>query len=101
MAYPSYRILYAAVRNGGYRIEAQETKKALKGIEINGSKQWGYIRYKNKNNPIILFLYGGSGAAQIYCSDNYFHRLVEKFIVVDWINVVRGKAIVKNLPRKT
>lgn len=100
MAYSSYRILYAAIRNGGYRIEAQETKKTLKAIEINGSKQWVYIRYKNNNNPIILFLHGGPGAAQIYCSDNYFHRLVEKFIVVDWDQRCSGKSYRKESTKK-
>ncbi|WP_328225416.1 alpha/beta hydrolase [Sutcliffiella cohnii] len=65
---------------------------SLETVCINGDKQWIYIRSKNENNPILLFLHGGPGAAQIYCVDNYFKDLEESFIVVDWDQRGSGKS---------
>lgn len=55
------------------------------------------MRTKNKNNPIILFLHGGPGSAQIYCIDNYIERLEEHFIVADWDQRGSGKSYDKKV----
>lgn len=34
-------------------------------IEINGSKQGMFLQSENIENPVLLFLYGGSGSAEI------------------------------------
>ncbi|WP_428911778.1 alpha/beta fold hydrolase [Niallia sp. Krafla_26] len=75
--------------------------KTLEAVDINGSQQWIYVRTKNEDKPILLFLHGGPGAAQIYCVDRYFEKLEEDFIVVDWDQRGSGKSYnKKSLNRK-
>ncbi|WP_338472506.1 alpha/beta hydrolase [Niallia sp. XMNu-256] len=74
--------------------------KKLETVEINGSEQWIYVRTKNEDNPILLFLHGGPGAAQIYCVDRYFEKLEDDFIVVDWDQRGSGKSYNKKFSKR-
>lgn len=77
-----------------------EVIKYLETVEINGSKQWVYIRSKSGDNPIFLFLHGGPGASQIYCTDKYFKKLEKYFIVVDWDQRGSGKSYTRNISKE-
>ncbi|HEY4554662.1 MAG TPA: alpha/beta hydrolase, partial [Bacillaceae bacterium] len=70
---------------------------SLEIVHLNESKQWVYIRSKSEGNPLLLFLHGGPGAAQIYCTRKYFQELENHFIVVDWDQRGSGKSYDKKI----
>ncbi|MGL5253496.1 MAG: alpha/beta hydrolase family protein [Brevinema sp.] len=56
----------------------------LISVDINGSQQWLLIRGQKKDAPIILFLHGGPGNAQIGVFRHYQRELEKNYIVVQW-----------------
>ncbi len=75
--------------------------KYLENVVINGSKQWIFIRSISEDKPIILFLHGGPGASQIYCTEKYFKTLENHFIVVDWDQRGSGKSYTRTISKET
>jgi pimeloyl-ACP methyl ester carboxylesterase len=53
-------------------------------IPINGVNQWLLIRGADTTKPILLFLHGGPGSAQIAIMRNFQKDLERYFIVVQW-----------------
>lgn len=53
-------------------------------IEINGVEQGMFIRGKNKNNPVLLFLHGGPGMPNYVFADNNPTNIEEYFTVCWW-----------------
>jgi len=70
----------------------------LNKITLGGIEQYILIRGKNKNNPVILFLHGGPGSAQIGFIARYQKNLENEFIVVNWDQRGAGKSYSKNIP---
>ena len=56
----------------------------LFSIPINGIKQWVLIRGEDRTKPVLLFLHGGPGSAQIGIMRNYQKELEKHFVVVQW-----------------
>lgn len=61
-------------------------------LEINGNKQWIYIRGK-ENAPLLLFLHGGPGITSgIYLEEPFFQALEQDYLVVYWDQRCAGKS---------
>lgn len=56
----------------------------IKYVEINESTQSFSIRGEDLTNPIILFLSGGPGGAQIPTTRKFLHGLEDTYTVVNW-----------------
>jgi pimeloyl-ACP methyl ester carboxylesterase len=62
----------------GTRIDKKER------LTIGGIPQWISLRSENIKNPIILFLHGGPGTAQIFLPRKPQKRLEDSFLVINW-----------------
>lgn len=56
----------------------------LFNIELGSYKQWIMIRGENRNNPVLLFLHGGPGTANIGIAADTQRNLEQNFVVVNW-----------------
>lgn len=73
----------------------------LKKVTIGGTGQWLLIRGKSLSNPILLFLHGGPGSAQIAVAARYQAQLEEHFIVVNWDQRGSGLSYSKEISKET
>jgi pimeloyl-ACP methyl ester carboxylesterase len=73
----------------------------LKKIKIGGIDQWLLIRGKSRSNPILLFLHGGPGSAQIAVAARYQAQLEEHFIVVNWDQRGAGLSYSKEISKES
>ncbi len=64
----------------------------IEAIDIGGIKQWVSLRSDDTSNPIILFLHGGPGTAQIALARKTQKTLEKDFIVVNWDQRGAGKS---------
>ena len=64
----------------------------LEAIEINGMKQWISIRGRDRTNPVLLWLHGGPGSAQMSMSHYLDQELEEEYVVVHWDQRGAGKS---------
>lgn len=83
------------------KIEGSNSVAELKKLTIGGVDQWLLIRGENKNNPLLLMIHGGPGAAQIGFNRDYQQELEKHFIVVNWDQRGAGLSYSKNLPKET
>ena len=73
----------------------------LKKIKIGGIDQWVLIRGQDSNNPVLLFLHGGPGSAQIAVASGYHALLEKEFLVVDWDQRGAGLSFSPKIPGQT
>ncbi len=69
-------------------------------ISIGGIKQFISIKGENIDNPLLLYLHGGPGAAVSSHSDKVTQQLEAHFVVVHWDQRGSGKTIELNNPDK-
>jgi pimeloyl-ACP methyl ester carboxylesterase len=65
-------------------IPGNESIAEMRTVEINGVKQTLLLRGENRRNPIVLFLHGGPGTAQISFAPRWLRELEKEFVVVNW-----------------
>jgi pimeloyl-ACP methyl ester carboxylesterase len=65
-------------------IKGENSITELFAIPINGVKQWLLIRGADRTKPVLLFVHGGPGSAQIGIMRNYQKELEKNFVVVQW-----------------
>lgn len=70
-------------------------------LNIGGVEQYLMIRGKSIQNPILLFVHGGPGAAEIGYIRTYQNAIEEHFIVVRWDQRGAGLSYSKNIPKDT
>lgn len=80
---------------------SQNSVSELTKLKIGGIDQWVLIRGKNRDNPILLFLHGGPGSAQIAVARKYHSLLEEHFIVVNWDQRGAGLSYSPDIPVET
>ena len=83
------------------KINTDKSIAELSNIDIGGISLWLQIRGTNKNNPIILFLHGGPGTAQIGFARKYQNELEKHFVVVNWDQRGAGLSYSSKIDSKT
>ncbi|HWI52916.1 MAG TPA: alpha/beta hydrolase [Symbiobacteriaceae bacterium] len=73
----------------------------LKTVEINGTKQTLLLRGESRNNPIVLFLHGGPGSAQISFARQWLKELEKDFVVVNWDQRGAGLSYSGQIPKES
>ena len=63
----------------------------LEQVKLGGVKQWLLLR-GNVERPILLFLHGGPGSAEIATASRYQRGLEPHFLVVNWDQRGAGKS---------
>lgn len=69
----------------------------LESVDIGGTKQWIHVRGRNRENPLLLFIHGGPGAANIGYFDQYQRSWENHFTVVQWDQRQTGKSYAPNI----
>ncbi len=64
----------------------------LEQVRINGMNQWLLIRGHDRRQPVLLWLHGGPGAAQMPIARHYNGALETDFVVVHWDQRGAGKS---------
>jgi pimeloyl-ACP methyl ester carboxylesterase len=74
----------------------------LEKVELGGLEQWILIRGTNTTNPVLLWLHGGPGAAQMPLAHHIDgRRLEERFVVVHWDQRGAGKSNHRGFDQRT
>ena len=70
-------------------------------ININGVKQGMFIKSRNKENPVLLFIHGGPGMPEYFLTQSYPVRLEDYFTVCYWEQRGAGLSYSSDLPPET
>lgn len=68
-------------------------------VDINGVKQGMFIKSKNINNPVLLYLHGGM--PEYFLTEKYPTGLEDDFTMVWWEQRGSGISYSPNIPRET
>lgn len=70
-------------------------------VNINGVQQGMFIKGKNVNNPVLLFVHGGPGMPEYWLTQRYPTGLEDYFTVVWWEQRGAGLSYIPDIPPKT
>jgi hypothetical protein len=73
----------------------------LEKVTPGGLEQWILIRGTNAANPVLLWLHGGPGAAQMPLAHHIDGHLEERFVVVHWDQRGAGKSNHRGFDERT
>ena len=65
-------------------------------VDINGSKQWISIYGKDKDNPVLIYLHGGPGAASSLYDYAFTRKWSDVYTIVTWDQRGCGKSYDKS-----
>jgi len=69
-----------------------ESIASLERVYIGDMDQWLLIRGRDRRNPVLLWLHGGPGAAQMPIARHFNTGLEDHFVVVHWDQRGAGKS---------
>jgi pimeloyl-ACP methyl ester carboxylesterase len=70
-------------------------------VNINGVEQGMFIKSKNSNNPVLLFVHGGPGMPEYWLTQRYPTGLEDHFTVVWWEQRGAGLSYNSDIPAET
>jgi pimeloyl-ACP methyl ester carboxylesterase len=70
-------------------------------VNINGVEQGMFIKSKNINNPVLLFVHGGPGMPEYWLTQRYPTGLEDIFTVVWWEQRGAGLSYSPDIPAET
>jgi len=70
-------------------------------IKVNGTTQGMFIKSKNIDNPVLLFLHGGPGMPEYFLTQQYPTGLENDFTVVWWDRRGAGLSYSPDIPRES
>ncbi len=73
----------------------------LQPVEIGGMTQWLLIRGQDRTAPVLLWLHGGPGAAQMPLAHATTRALESDFVVVHWDQRGAGKSNLRDFDEAT
>ena len=73
----------------------------LESVVIGNQEQWVLIRGEDKNNPVLLWLHGGPGSAQMPIARHFNGDLEKDFVVVHWDQRGAGKSNPRDFDENT
>ena len=82
-------------------IAGHESIAELRTVNINGTKQVLLLRGESRRNPILLFLHGGPGSAQISFARQWLKELEKDFVVVNWDQRGAGLSYSSKIPKES
>jgi pimeloyl-ACP methyl ester carboxylesterase len=85
-------LVLAAFWSGPAPLRSADGINRLEAVELGGVKQWVSIRAENPNAPVLLFLHGGPGSANIAKLRIQTPELEKHFVVVNWDQRGAGKS---------
>jgi pimeloyl-ACP methyl ester carboxylesterase len=80
------------------RIVSPQGIEEVRQVGIGGTTQWVSVRGNDRRNPILLYLHGGPGAAEMVESYGYQRPWEDFFTVVQWDQRGAGKTYASNTP---
>jgi pimeloyl-ACP methyl ester carboxylesterase len=65
---------------------------SLEQVDLNGCPQWVLLRGQDASKPVLLFVHGGPGSAEMMFAHFTMKRLEERFVCVNWDQRGAGKS---------
>lgn len=93
---PAAEAAYATVRPmvaDQQRLVAPHAIEISEAVELGGLKQWITIRGADRANPVLIYVHGGPGAAEMGRSWPYQRGWEDFFTVVQWDQRGTGKTL--------
>jgi pimeloyl-ACP methyl ester carboxylesterase len=73
-------------------IGAAEGIASLEQVVLNGHPHWILLRGRDKSMPLLLFVHGGPGSAEMALAHRSMNLLEEHFVCVNWDQRGAGKS---------
>jgi len=82
-------------------IASPDSVASLEFVELGGMPQWILVRGQDRSNPVLLWLHGGPGTAEMPIVPRLLGRLEERFVVVHWDQRGAGKSNPRDFDEST